>query len=580
MSREGRTGVGADGDTGIHTAISQVRLHELLTEVQQRIVRIVDSRTQIDGLLEAIMVVASGLDVNQTLKSIVGSAMTLVDAQYGALGVDGETHGFAKFIHSGTDVGTADAIGLRPRGHGVLGVFHNGEHPEPIRIPDIAAHRSSIGFPPRHPPMTTFLGAPITVRGATYGTIYLTNKIGGGQFTEEDEVVIHALAVAAGIAIENARLFEQSQSRLAWIEANRDIATELISGAESADALATVVRRARTLTGADLTFLALPSHTTDAGGDATELVVTVADGEGADGAVGKVIPIDESTTGTAYLSRTASRRDTLAFDATAGIPIDFGPAVVAPMHVGEMVRGVLVGLRVEGSSPFADETVGLLSSFADQAALAMSMADAATRLRDLDVLAERDRIARDLHDHVIQRIFAAGLSLQSTTQRAQDPDVKRRLTATIDDLQDVIQDIRAAIFDLHGSATAASRLRENLHSVIDELCEGQKIHFTVRMTGPLAAIDAPLGEHVIAVVRESVSNAIRHSGAHNGTVTISVVDDLTVIVSDDGRGIPDEVARSGLRNLDSRARECGGELVISSPLPQGGTEVRWTVPIE
>ncbi|MBJ7287933.1 GAF domain-containing protein [Williamsia sp.] len=536
-----------------------------------------ETRTQIEGLLEAITVVAAGLNVNDTLGSIVSSAMSLVDAQYGALGVDGESHNFVRFIHRGMDVATVGEIGYPPTGLGVLGLFHNEAHSGPLRLDDISKDPSSIGFPAGHPPMTTFLGAPISVRGTTYGTIYLTEKRGGYPFTEEDETIIHALAAAAGIAIENAKLFEQAQSRLAWIEANRDVATELLSGTDTADALAMVARRARSLTGSDMTFVALPDG--DALTEASNLVVRVASGHRAHEADGQVIPIDGSTTGAAFRSRTSSRERALAFDATANLATRFGPAVVAPMCVGDDVRGVLVGLRKEGGSAYTEETVGLLSSFADQAALAMSMADAATRLRDLDILAERDRIARDLHDHVIQRIFAAGLSLQSTAQRTQTPDVKRRLTSTIDDLQDVIQDIRSAIFDLHGSQAATNRLRESLHSVIDELSDGQPIHFSVRLSGPLAVVDATVAEHVIAVVREAVSNAVRHSGGTRGVVAVTVANELTVTVSDNGSGIPDGVSHSGLGNLGSRARECGGELVVRSPLPGGGTEIVWTVPI-
>lgn len=535
-----------------------------------------DRDPDVDGLLEAILVVAAGLDLEDTLGSIVRSAMSLVDARYGALGVDGDSHDLARFIHRGVAPEVAAEIGELPEGLGILGLFHDDADTAPVRIHDISEHPASIGFPAAHPPMTTFLGAPITVRGTIYGTIYLTEKRDGRGFTADDETIIHTLAAAAGIAIENARLFEQSQSRLSWIEANGDVATELLSGTDTADALAMVARKARALTGSDMTFVALPDDTS---GEPTHLVIRVASGHNAHELDGQIIPIDGSTTGAAFRSRAPSRVRALAYDATARTATRFGPAIIAPMCVGDDVRGVLVGLRRDGGPVFTEETVGLLSSFAGQAALAMSMADAAARLRDLDVLAERDRIARDLHDHVIQRIFAAGLSLQSTVQRTTTPDVKRRLTATIDDLQDVIQDIRTAIFDLHGSQTAANRLRENLHAVIDELCEGQPIHFAVRMSGPLAVVDVDVAAHVIAVVREAVSNAVRHSGAGRGVVAVTVADVLTVTVSDDGSGIPEGVPRSGLRNLGSRASECGGELVVNSPLSAGGTEIVWTVPV-
>ena len=207
------------------------------------------------------------------------------------------------------------------------------------------------------------------------------------------------------------------------------------------------------------------------------------------------------------------------------------------------------------------------------------MANAARRLRELDVLGERDRIARDLHDRVIQRIFAAGLSLQSTAQRVTAPQIQARLATTIDDLQDTVQDIRSAIFDLQSPDAATVGLRQQVNAVVSEMTENSGLRTTLRVSGPLSVVDVPLAAHALAVLREGISNCVRHADASTVTIAISVDDDLTIEITDNGAGIPEVIAASGLKNLRSRAKECGGQMTIAAAEKTGGTILTWSAPL-
>ncbi|PXW30331.1 UNVERIFIED_CONTAM: GAF domain-containing protein [Williamsia faeni] len=561
----------------LRSALSQLRLGELLDEVQERIGQIAVAREQTNGLIEAMLVVAADLDLEATLRSIVASAVKLVDARYGALGVRGAGHELSAFIHQGVDAETTAQIGPLPTGRGVLGLLI--DQPKVMHLNDLSQHPDSVGFPPNHPPMTTFLGAPIRVRDEIYGNLYLTEKQGGGGFTEDDEVVIQALAAAAAIAIDNARLYEQSQTSLAWIEATRDIRTELLAGAEIETVLEMISRKALTLTDAAVVFIARPADREQPHDEVSELVITVAEGESSSDLLGCTIPVEGSTSGAAFSRLTPFLREKLDYELEVGDSGTFGPAMVAPLSSGDTMTGVLVVLRRPDRRPFTEELLALVSNFADQAALAVSMAEAIHRTRELEVLADRERIARDLHDHVIQRIFAAGLSLQGTLQRTQSQDVRRRLTETIDNMQDIVQEIRTTIFDLQSDGQETTHLRQRVHEVVDQQVGDAAVKTYVRMSGPLSVVEPVLAEQVLAVVREGLSNAVRYAGAQTITLTISLDNDLTVEVVDDGVGLAEDVTPSGLANLEARAKELGGVMTLSSPDTGNGLVLRWCVPL-
>jgi two-component system, NarL family, sensor histidine kinase DevS len=554
--------------------LSQLRLRELLTEVQDRVEQIVRGRDRLDGLVDAMLVITSGLDLDLTLRTIVHTAIELVDAQYGALGVRGDDHELVEFVYEGIDEETRQRIGPLPEGRGVLGVLIDDPHP--IRLNNIVEHRASVGFPANHPPMRTFLGVPVSIRDEVYGNLYLTEKTTGQPFSEDDEVLVRALAAAAGIAIDNARLYEQSRARQSWIEATRDIATELLSGTDPATVFQLIASEALELTGADVVVVAVPFDNEAPVSEISELlIVETAGGTAASSMAAQSIPLAGTPIGRAFVERTPLRIDGIDLDLPTSIKP--GPALVLPLRTTETVAGVVVALREKGAHAFGDEQLDMMAGFAEQAALAWQLATTQRRMRDLDILTDRDRIARDLHDHVIQRLFGVGLALQGTIPRARSAEVQQRLSETVDDLQAVIQEIRTAIFDLHGVPSGVTRLRQRLDEVVAQFA-GSQLRTTVQFAGPLSVVDSGLADHAEAVVREAVSNAVRHADATMLTVNVKVEDDLTIEVIDNGRGMPPQVTGSGLVNLRRRSQDVGGSFNVDG-IPDGGTRLRWSAPL-
>jgi signal transduction histidine kinase len=562
--------VDPSGETGmppLRDTLSQLRLRELLTEVQDRVEQIVEGRDRLDGLVEAMLVVTSGLELDETLRTIVHTAIELVDARYGAVGVRGHDHELVEFIFEGIGAEMREKIGHLPEGRGVLGALI--DDPKPIRLDDISRHPASVGFPPNHPPMRTFLGVPVRIRDEVFGNLYLTEKADGQPFSEDDEVLVQALAAAAGIAIDNARLYEQSRTRQSWIEATRDIGTELLSGTDPATVFRMIADEAVKLTGGQMALVAVPVDPEMPMSEVSELMVVATAGDIESTAL-QTIPVVGTPIGEAFVQRQPGRFDRMDIDGA-------GPALVLPLRTTDTVAGVLIALRREGAYPFTDEQLDMMAAFADQAALAWQLATTQRQMRELDVLHDRDRIARDLHDHVIQRLFAVGLALQGTIPRARTPEVQQRLTECVDDLQQVIQEIRTAIFDLHGAATGTTRLRQRIDEAVAQF-SSPNLRTTVQFVGPLSVVDAGLADHAEAVVREAVSNAVRHADATTLTVSVATEDEFCIEVVDNGRGIPDDITGSGLANLRKRAEEAGGNFMTENARG-GGTVLRWSAPL-
>lgn len=560
----------------VSETLSQLRLRELLSEVRDHIEEIVESRDRLDGLVDAMLAVTSGLDLDATLRTIVHTATELIDARYGALGVRGRGHELVEFVFEGVDQQTHDKIGRLPQGRGVLGLLI--DDPQPIRLDNIRDHPASVGFPAHHPPMTTFLGVPIRIRDEVFGNLYLSEKISGQPFSDDDQVLTQALAAAAGIAIDNARLFEQSRTRQAWIEATRDIGTELLRGADPARVFRLVAEEALKLTNADVALVAVPADAEAPPDKVDELIVVEAAGSvELDAASAAPIP----TAGTA-IGRVFRQRAPRLADA-AEVQIDIfraaGPVLILPMETTEMVAGVAVIMRGSEARPFTVEHLDMMAAFVDQAALAWQLANTQRRVRELDVLTDRDRIARDLHDHVIQRLFAVGLALQGTIPRSRNPEVQRRLADCVDDLQSVIQEIRSTVFDLQGGSGEATRFRQRVDEAIAQFGDG-RLRTTVQYTGPLSVVGSTLADQAEAVVREAVSNAVRHSGGTELSVLVTVEDDLTIEIADDGVGIPAQavLTERGLGNMRHRAEQSGGSFVVGRREGRG-TLLRWSAPL-
>jgi signal transduction histidine kinase len=566
--------------------LPHLQLDELLAELQGRLQAVLATRDRMRGLLEAVVAIGSGLDLESTLRRIVEAAVGLVDASYGALGVIGEAgeekKRLAEFIPVGLSQDEIARIHHWPEGRGLLGLLI--DDPRPLRLADIAAHPRSSGFPDGHPPMRGFLGVPVRVRDEVFGNLYLTDKRGGGEFTEDDEAILVALGAAAGVAVDNARLYDAARRQQRWIQASAEVTTRLLSGSEPGQVLDGITRQARELSGADLAVLALPDE------EGRGLTITYADGDGADAARGLVLPAGQSLSGQVLATGEPVTSDDFATDeraawAARGAMSQIGPAIVFPLGAPGNVRGVLTVGRRHGATPFPPAEADVVASFAAQAGVALELAASRAEAERLSVLEDRDRIAHDLHDLVIQRLYATGMSLQGTMPMITRPEVASRITNAVDAMDETIKDIRATIFALQTpDIPAGPDLRGEIVALVDEMTPMFGFAPSLRLgAGLRGGISREAAEQALAALREALSNAARHAGASQVDVTVDVDGDgmLSVQVTDNGIGIPDGGRRSGLRNLAGRAEKLGGELRLEPADPGAaapGTRLEWRVP--
>jgi signal transduction histidine kinase len=533
--------------------------------------------TQSDNrLLDAVVAIGSDLDLQTVLRRIVEAATRLVDAHYGALGVLSDTGKVAQFVITGIDPATIADIGAFPEGHGILGVLI--DDPKPLRLHDLTTHPLSYGFPPNHPPMHTFLGVPVRIHGEVFGNLYLTEKSGGADFTEDDENVLQALAGAAGVAIENARLYEDARRRERRLRASAEVTTALLSGTEPDDVLELIAQRARDLANADVACIALPLGDT--------LAVEVANGKFGQQLLGMRVPRDASLVGAVFHSGESLNVPDLHFDprAAAGhlIRADIDAAMFVPLRSDTITYGVLYVANQSGGAKFGPSDQTMLEGFAAQAALALELARQQRETEQLSLFRDRDRIARDLHDLVIQRLFATGMQLESSLRFMTRPEATHYVQQAVDDLDKTIKEIRSTIYALQRPEDAASRsLRARIVELVEEYSDTLRFTPGLRLEGLVdTRVSAKIGENLLAVVRETLSNAARHAKASRIDVAL-VVDDarVTLTVTDDGVGLAEGTHRSGLANLEARAANLGGECLAENR-PEGGTKVNWRVPLD
>ncbi|MBP2478371.1 signal transduction histidine kinase [Crossiella equi] len=550
-----------------------LRLDELLSEVQDRLTEIVGARDRLQALLNAVLAVGSGLELDSTLRRIVLAATELVDAQYGALGVLGTSDELSQFVYVGIDEPTRARMGHLPEGKGLLSTLV--EDPQVLRLTDLTTHPSCVGFPANHPPMRSFLGAPVRVREEVFGNLYLTEKRGGAEFTAEDEVVLQALAAAAGVAVENARLFEQARRRQRWLEATSEITTALLSGCSPGEALRLVAQRTLELSSAALAVILV-------GPQDGRLTVAAAQGAGAPDLVGQQVsdsgPIVSrviSATTPVIIPDLGAATDPVLERVARQQRLTSSLAV--PLGGDGSATGLLLTARAHDYVAFDPDQVPVLASFANHASLALELAEKHRTQRQLDVFADRDRIARDLHDHVIQRLYSTGLTLQGTLPLVGDGLAGERLREAVEQLDQTVRDIRTSIFDLH-TPTAPTSLRRRLLDTVSEVTGRTELAASVRLSGAIdTLVPIALAPDVDAVVREALSNTIRHAGATEVLVRVEAGEDLVVEVTDNGTGIPPNAVHSGLRNLRQRAEYRGGTVTVAAADP--GTRVRWRIPL-
>lgn len=517
---------------------------------------------RLNELLDAVLAVASELDLTTVLERIVAAACDLVDARYGALGVIGDDDRLAAFVHHGMDAETVARIGDLPTGRGLLG--HLIAEPRPLRSADLQRHEAAVGFPAHHPPMHGFIGAPIRVRDRVFGNLYLTEKRDATAFTPQDEELVVALAAVAGTSIEQARLHDEVRIRGRWREAVLEVSTAALQGEPAREVHARIAALGRHLVGADAASLIVVHD--------GRLVIAAVDGscsQRGELASGRGLAAS-------VLAEGQGRRgvDEVVFGGRQ--------AVWAPVRGGERVAAAL---GVARDAPFLAADEQSLVSFAEQASLALTHERTQADLARLSLIEDRERIGRDLHDTVIQRLFATGLSLQAMMRRVDgQPEVTERLERAVDDIDTTVKEIRSTIFALQSNNGGTRGARSEVLDVVEELADVLPRPPRVRFEGPIdTLVPASVAEHLGPVVRESLSNVAKHAGADDVEVELAVDGaDLRLTISDDGRGMVDGTARDGgfgLRNLDDRARSLGGRLTIGSRQGGGGTVLVWRVPM-
>ncbi|MEU5214773.1 GAF domain-containing protein [Streptomyces sp. NPDC020807] len=539
---------------------------------------------RVPQLLEAMRSVGTGLELHSTLDRICETAAELADARYAAIGVvDDEGEGLSDFVTFGVGEDVARRIGRLPDGHaGLLGALIRD--PQTIRLADLSTDPRSAGFPPGHPPMRSFLGVPIRVQGEIFGNLYLAEKRGSGEFNDYDVHMVRVLATEAGIAIGNARLYEAARQRERWIDGSVAVTTALLSGGDADDALSVVAEQARRLADADAGIVLLPAE------DGGLEIVSVSSPRPTK-SLGVVIPPES-----AVVEQLLNGEPVFVADASSDprmisrLTSPYGPSMMLPLQSGGRVLGALAMPRARGARPFTEAERTLATQFASQAALALMMADAQRDRERLAVYEDRDRIARDLHDLVIQRLFATGMMLESAQRKSIVPAVREGVGKAVDELDVTIQEIRTAIFALQqGPAEAPSGLRTRVLREINMAAVPLGFKPAHRFLGVIdSAVGELTGKNLIAALREALSNAFRHAEA----TRIEVVVDATVTlpdgsagvrlsVADDGVGIPEGGRRSGLRNLARRAESLGGASWCGPGLGEdgGGTTVVWEAPL-
>jgi signal transduction histidine kinase len=553
--------------------IPKLELDELIDQLVSRAQDVKRAQGRLRALLRAIETVTGDLALEVVLRNVVEAAAELAHAQYAALGVIGPDGGLEQFIPVGMDEQMVARIGPLPEGKGLLGALITD--PRPIRLRHLAEDPRSTGLPPNHPPMDSFLGVPIHVREEVFGNLYLVNSA-FDEFSADDEELVVALALAAGTAISNARLFQESSVQQRWLEASLEIGSQLLSAAGE-DPLRVVARRAIEIADADIVTVALTTP------DGADFVIEEAFGNRADELIGRRFPLADSLGG-----RVLAEGAPLLVHGAPGselppthlaLVMEAGPLMVLPLRGTGAPRGVLSLCRARGRQAFSARDLSMADSFASHASVALELADSRAAEQKLLLLEDRDRIAMDLHDHVIQELFAIGLSLEATASQLADEEVAQRLRQRVEDIDRTIRRIRTSIFELRGMlSSAADGLRQRVLEVTSDLAAALGFAPHVTFSGVLdVRLTDALIDDVVACVRETLANVAKHARAKSAMVDLSLAGEvLTVMVTDDGVGVRDNGRSSGTANLGARAQKWGGTFALA-PGPTGGTTATWTV---
>ncbi|MET4144789.1 GAF domain-containing protein [Arthrobacter sp. UYCo732] len=552
------------------------REDELLTDFVDRAEELVDTQQRMQGLLNAVVALAEDLSLEVVLHRVVSSACDLLQAEYGALGVIGSDRALSHFITVGIDDELAHKIGPLPTGQGVLGLLISD--PNPLRLHDLSQHPDAYGFPKNHPPMKSFLGLPIRVRDVVFGNLYLTQKKGGGDFTDEDEDLAEALAAAAGVAIENARLYEDSRHRTAWLQACMDVTGKMMGDEEAPEGqeggLDMIAARALRESSSALALILVQE-------DPSNLFrIAGAAGNTASEWVGSLVSFDSAEINTVVATGRAALIEDASSALGSGEGLAGGRLLVIDLSALGTHHGLLVLMRERVAGTFSKTDMEMGTVFGSHVALALELARAHRMREQLAVFTDRDRIARDLHDIVIQRLFAAGLSIQSLRHVITGDSAARTLQTVTAELDETIRELRNTIYSLSDSGMNRVLLSSRVLQAVRT--GGRSLPFVplLTLTGPIDAIrDEETALNILAVITEGLSNAVRHSGADSIGVSVSLEDGcVCVLIQDDGAGFTVPPPGNGLSNMEHRARTLGGTFEVSSS-PKTGTALSWRAPV-
>ncbi|WP_158867397.1 GAF domain-containing sensor histidine kinase [Leifsonia sp. AG29] len=547
----------------------RAELDRTLSALVDQAHRVLETQGRLRALVRANRAVVSHLELPTVLRTIVESAVELVGARYGALGVIAEGGGsLEQFIHVGMAEEDVERIGHLPEGRGLLGALI--DDPRSIRIEAIDADPRSVGFPEGHPPMSAFLGVPIVVREAVYGNLYLTEPA-AGRFSEDDEQLVRALAATAGFAIDNARLFAETAARQAWSASAAEM-TATILGGDGSDALPELVSRVEQLTGAGLVVVL----DVDLEHESAHEVARSEQAQSEAG-FGEATLHNDQLRASIESSQPKRVDDVGDLDGPTGRSA--GAALIVPFDGRSSRPHVLLALRDQGAPPFSGFDLERTVAFTRQAEIAMELAGARADRQRMLLLEDRARIARDLHDHVIQQLFGAGLELQSLESLLDDPAAVERIDGTVRSLDDAIAQIRTIIFALSRPRDDDAGLRHRLLDIVQEVGGSLPEPATLSFAGPVDAVaDDRVADDIAAFVREGLTNVVRHAGARSASVAAKASpEEITVSIVDDGHGIGETTRRSGLGNIAERARQHDGVLEVDSD--ERGTRLCLRLPL-
>ena len=524
-----------------------------------------------DALTDAIVALNAQLDLPHVLDKFLEASTVHTGARYSAINILDSEGISVDFHYTGMDPKLWEMLGRAPNAVGVLSQIP----PEgTLCIQEITEHPSFKGLPPGHPPLGAFLGTALKVRGTVFGYLYLANKNGG--FTEQDEAVVLSLAAATSVAIDNAQLYEDALARERWLKASQDITTSLLSNPGDEEAFAGIVESAKELAVASHVALVLP-------GVDDEWVMEFTAGTHADDLLGLVLPSDGYA-----MSTIRSGEGTIAAEPPGGTVLEpvkyFGPTLYAPLQAQGRTVGLLMLWRNRGEAAFDDHDLTTAQRFANQAAMALSLAELSHVKNVTSMLEDRERLADDLHDFVSQELFATAIQLETIAETVS-PEVRNRVLSTLDHVKRAQREVRGVMSSLAGQRTSeplSERVRRETVMAQDTLGFAPTLQVEWASVSHAIAGDPTLSDDVVAVVRETLSNVARHADAKAVHLTIEAGGGrLSVVTTDDGVGAAGATARhSGTSNLANRAIRRNGTFTLASVRPgnkRPGTVAEWNV---